>query len=138
MRQFEWSETFALGVPEIDGDHRTMFALVGAARRAAQLQNQERCRKWLARLLEFSQEHFSREEEFLARHGYADVGDHRRYHDEIFSHAVAMKARAADLATERGLQGFCDGLVAFLIDDVVRGDLQMKSFLQVQDLTDQD
>jgi hemerythrin len=138
MRQFEWSETFALGVPEIDGDHHTMFSMVRAVRSAAEAHNRERCEHWLERLLVFAKQHFRREEEFLARHGYAEVAVHRRYHDEIFAHSEAMKARSAGLATERGLREFCDEVVSFLIDDVVRGDLRVKSFLQERKLTSDD
>lgn len=133
--QFDWLESFELGVPEIDSDHRAIMALMRAVQSAARVDERERCEKLLDRLLTLTRDHFAREEAFLSRWGYGEAGDHARYHEGLCARAESVKKACAEIESPQGFDECCEEMMSFLIDDIVRGDLGLKSFLQEAGLT---
>ena len=130
IRELEWLETFELRVPEIDGDHHVMLDLMKGVRTAAEAGEQERCEELVDRLIAFSRDHFRREESFIERHGYAGVHQHTEYHKGLLGRAQAVGKSCREIETPDNFRECCDELMSFLIDDVVRGDLLLKSFLK--------
>lgn len=130
MQELEWMETFELGVPEVDGDHRAMLDLMKAVKSAAGTGDRKRCESHVDRLLIFAQWHFKREEAFLKRHGYTGLADHTQYHDQLLQRAKAVGRACKAVETKEEYAKCCEELMSFLIDDVVRGDMQLKSFFQ--------
>ena len=135
MSKYEWLETFELRVPEIDGDHRAMLDLMKAVLAEARAGRQARTSVALDRLIAFSRQHFQREEAFLASHGYALTNEHVEYHSELLDRAIALKDSCCKLVTPDEIEGCCDELMSFIVDDIVKGDMQLKSFLQEAKLT---
>ena len=135
MLEFEWMETFELGVPEIDGDHKSMLDLMKAVRGAAGSEDRAGCEKYVSRLLDHARSHFKREEAFLKRHGYAEVKKHAGYHEVLLQRAAAVAKACRSVETPGEYLKCCEELMSFLVDDVVRGDLKLKSFLQEAGLT---
>jgi len=133
--RLEWLATFELGVAEIDDDHRKMLATMQRVRDALGAGDRAACLAALDALLEVSAAHFEREEAFLTAHGYADVAKHQAYHTDLFYRAATLKAAGARVETMDQLEACCDEMMSFLIDDVVRGDAGLKSFLQAKGLT---
>lgn len=133
--RFEWLETFELGVPEIDNDHRAMLALMKALQSSAKAGDRRTSVKLLDRLLAFSHDHFAREEAFLRRWNYQEEGEHRRYHEGLYARAQAVKKACAQTESRKGFDECCEEMMSFLVDDIVRGDLGLKSFLQDAGLT---
>ena len=130
MRELEWLETFELRVPEIDGDHRVMLDLMRGVRTAAEAGERERCEAIVDRLIAFSRDHFRREESFIKQHGFTGVRQHTQYHEGLLGRAEAVRKACHEIETPKDFQECCDELMSFLIDDVVRGDLMLKSFLK--------
>jgi len=135
MSKYEWLETFELRVPEIDGDHRSMLDLMKAVRVEAHAGRKARTAAALDRLIAFSKEHFQREEAFLASHGYGSTNEHTEYHGELLDRAVALKETCCKLVSPDEIEGCCDELMSYIVDDIVKGDMQLKSFLQEAKLT---
>lgn len=130
-----WLDTFELGVPEIDGDHRTMVALMRAIESAMEAERQASSLGLIDRLFDYCRDHFRREEILLRSWGYAEVDGHRAYHDEMFLTAAQIRATCVQKSEHDGFRACCDEMMRFLIDDVVRGDIKLKSFLQHRGLT---
>ncbi len=133
--KIEWLETFELGVPEIDGDHRTMVHIMHAIERAHEARQKTACIALVERLFKFTEDHFRREETLLRAWGYGEVHPHCRYHRELMDNAERIRKTCAEAESETAFEKCCDEMMRFLIDDVVRGDLNLKSFLDYTGIT---
>jgi hemerythrin len=95
---FEWQDSFAIGVAEIDEQHRR---LIGAINDFYTGLHYERSQEALAKLLKFLIDyiamHFRTEEALMARHGYPGQAAHKEQH-------LAFEARVAQMA-ERYISG---------------------------------
>lgn len=130
MLKLEWLDTFELGVPEIDGEHRTMLDLMKAVQLAVAARDRKRGEQYLDRLLAFSRSHFAREETLLEGWGYPDTAKHANYHAKLLERAIALKQVCAEIESAEAFEECCKEMMSFLVDDVVRGDLNLKSFLE--------
>lgn len=135
MNRFDWLESFELKVPEIDGDHRAMLDLMKATRAAAAAGNRERVEHFLDRLFALAQNHFMREETLMLRWGYPDAMMHATYHQRLLERAKAVRRACAKTDSAEEFEACCDEMMTFLVDDIVRGDMKMKSFLESNGLT---
>lgn len=119
-----------LGIPAIDDDHRRLVAeinRIGADIREASYA------LYIDLLAEFEQvalDHFRREEEILDRLGYPRLDDHRSYHSMLLHKVNALKSLGYEKAPKEVLfQNFTD-MANFVVDDIIRGDLEFKGFLR--------
>ncbi|MGB8276066.1 MAG: hemerythrin domain-containing protein [Alphaproteobacteria bacterium] len=128
MDGFEWSPTFEIGVPEIDDDHRHLFDLAREIQAAVEEGEPAKCRALVEGFIDASQSHFAAEERFLARIRYEEFETHRKYHASLVTKARKLK-QSCDEATRRGEVAECYlEVVGFLIDDILRGDIKLKSY----------
>ena len=88
------------------------------------------CALLLTFLLKEAKDHFSREEEYLFEIKYPYLEKHKTYHIELLIKAVTTKRICEGIETEHDLQECFDGMANFLIDDILRGDIMFKSYLQ--------
>lgn len=135
MPRYQWSSTFEVCVPEIDGDHRVMLELINKIVDTAHTGDKQRCIVYINRLIEFSLMHFSREEQLLDSWGYGETDAHRQYHVKMHQNAVNHFGKLDAVQGNDALASFCNELLSFLVDDVVGGDLNLKSFLIHQGIT---
>ena len=76
-----WDDSVSLAIPEIDAEHRTLFAVYNTIR--ASLEGGDGAvdlKGVCAELLAFTREHFAREEALMAAHAYPDLEAHRTLH----------------------------------------------------------
>lgn len=132
MTKFEWAEIFELGVPEIDADHRKMFALAKRVGSAVSAGDHALCAEATAEFHDFSLAHFEREEAYLRQAGYGGIDEHAEFHARLLEKAKTMRRACEDLQEGEDLADCYRQVVAFMVDDIVRGDLQFKSFLEEQ------
>ncbi len=130
MQKLEWRESFELGIPEIDGDHRIMLELVRAVEAAAAAQDRCRSERSLDRFLAFTELHFAREETLLERWGFPGWRKHAHYHTGLFERAKDVRKVCATVETAEDYQRCCERMMSFLMDDVIRGDMKLKSYLE--------
>ncbi|WP_448191677.1 hemerythrin family protein [Azospirillum sp. sgz301742] len=76
-----WDDSYSLGLPEIDAEHRKLDAVYNTIRASLEggdgvVDLQTLC----GELLAFTREHFAREEEMMAAHAYPDLEAHRKLH----------------------------------------------------------
>ena len=135
MPTLEWLESFKLGVPEIDGDHRIMLDLMKAVQFAATARDRGQVDQNLDRLLVFTEGHFAREEILLERWKYPEAKKHAAYHAGLLARAEAVRRTCAEIETPETLQECCEEMMSFLVADVVSGDMKLKSFLERAGLT---
>jgi len=103
MDGFPWQDSYAISVPEIDDQHKNLFAIADTLYRAAQAgEARQNLNELLGRLLVSSQQHFAAEERLMASSEFPHYAQHKRQHDLFVGKAVSLRrefeAGEADLA----------------------------------------
>ncbi|MEX0583647.1 MAG: hemerythrin domain-containing protein [Sneathiella sp.] len=130
MDKLDWLETFELGIPQVDDDHRELLAIMRKIREAADTEAFDECKTLLDELIEFSVDHFRREEEMLVRIGYPNAEIHKEYHHQLLDRASSVKDICKEIRSKENLKVCCDEMFGFLVDDIVTGDLKFKSYME--------
>ena len=133
--RLDWLPTFEIGVETIDAAHRRLFDMANELRSAIAKHDREASRVAIEAFIAAAEKHFAEEEKFLVEIDYADTEAHKGYHKLLLDKAKRLK-RVCDEAMEEGkVEGCYNEVIAFLIDDIVRGDKQFKSYLDQLGLT---
>ena len=130
MKPFKWVPTLELGVPEIDDDHKALLGLVQGVESAIADSDGAVYLSRLDDMLLAAEQHFLREEAFLERLAYPNLERHRRYHAHLLTQAKAIRQLCEAAVSQSQRDKCATELLGFLIDDIIRGDMEFKSFLQ--------
>jgi hemerythrin len=111
LQMARWSKAFLIGVPELDDEHRGLFAAVSELCRVAASGNRPNTLLQLRLIAKHTAEHFGHEERLMRRAGYYGYRWHRQQHE-------TAKKRLGPLvqAARCGGTPECERLVAFLSD----------------------
>lgn len=117
-----------VGLPVLDEAHAALLALLNAAHRALTAGDETTARLQLDRLRSEMATHFEIEEQVMQKLGFPAMHDHNRRHAasiaELDSIGRASRARG-------GLRiGDLDLCFQALIDEVLRGDIDLKSHFE--------
>jgi len=133
--RLDWLPTFEIGVESIDDAHRQLFAMANGIHAAIAKHDRDASRIAIESFIATVEKHFTDEEKFLVEIDYVDTETHKGYHKLLLDKAKRLK-RVWDGAMEEGkIEGCYNEVIAFLIDDIVRGDKQFKSYLDQIGLT---
>ena len=84
MHLFCWNPRLALGVDEIDTDHRAILDAMADLRRVdGSAASHPALELVFRRLLELTEQHFADEADLMVRIGYPGVAEYARMHDEM-------------------------------------------------------
>ena len=84
MAYLEWNDNYALGIAELDMQHRRLLAMISDFYRALETQALgEAVDDLLARLKAYAMEHFATEEGYLLRYGYPKLDEQQRQHQDF-------------------------------------------------------
>ena len=79
--KIEWNSGYSVRIDEFDDQHRVLFQAIDDLLQAIQMGSTvETIEDVMARLMDFTRDHFAREERFLEEHGYPDLESHKREH----------------------------------------------------------
>jgi len=132
MTDLEWYDFLEIGVDFIDDDHKKLLKIMAATKRAIEDGDNNKCVQLLTSLIKEARDHFHREEEYLLKVNYPDLNNHKIYHNELLIKADTTKRICEGIQSEHDLRECFDGMADFLIDDILRGDIKFKSFLQYE------
>jgi len=108
MQPFEWSETYSVGIPELDIQHRQLMELIGDVTRCANSGDSVSLAPIaLKRVADYAERHLLREELVLRVRGYPDYVDHKAEHD-------AFRLKVATLRTQSDRRDFAVRIASFL------------------------
>lgn len=79
---FLWNDTYSVGNPEIDEQHKRMFDL---ANRLPELSGEADIKPVIMRLYKYTREHFSHEEEEMRSIGFPLLDEHILQHDDLIT-----------------------------------------------------
>lgn len=78
----EWKETYKLGHPGIDAQHRELFDLIN---QMADAQAPDQLKPVLMQLYRHTRDHFELEEGLMKASGFPGLAAHAGYHNELLS-----------------------------------------------------
>jgi len=132
MAKLIWHDFFEIGVDFIDEDHKKLLEIMQDTKKAIEVDNYKKCSRLLNSLLKEARDHFTREEEFLYEAKYPGLEEHKKYHKELLIKADTTKRICEGIEKEHNLKECFDSMADFLIDDILRGDIMFKSFLEYE------
>ncbi len=111
MAFFEWDDSIALGIPNIDAQHKALFDWVNRLDAAIKKGDEaEAVGEVIMDLITYVTEHFSEEERLMISCNYPDLPAHRQEHDQFvsrlreiqvnFLHGHKMAASVLDFMVE--------------------------------------
>lgn len=111
MSYLTWQEKFSVGIEQIDRDHKILFDLVGQFHDAyAMGKGETALEQLLDMLVDYTTEHFNREEEMMRVYEYPDLERHTKSHRALANEVEGMQKRFQ--AGERGQ--LCLDMLGFL------------------------
>lgn len=91
--QVSWSEEYALGLPEIDDQHKFLFGLIDEVWRAVVSKaDRDTTLGVIAELEGYTLTHFAAEEAFMREHQYSRYHEHRSEHERFIARIALEKA----------------------------------------------
>jgi hemerythrin len=97
----EWRSEYTVGVPEIDRQHRYLFALGARLARSAESVDDAQELAYIVReLSQYANEHFVFEEQVMEKAGYEHLAYHKAMHEFMRTRLVLLKAQL-----DKGLLG---------------------------------
>lgn len=83
MNEIHWDDSYSVGVPRLDEQHKRIVGVVNLlVRNAGVTVVSETISEALTRLTRYANEHFVTEEEMLRKHNYLELEDHLKLHKE--------------------------------------------------------
>lgn len=129
MSQFEWNKALSVGDDAIDDDHKELFSLLNELAEADLADSF--LLGILGRLEGYTQYHFTREEELMARVGYPGMQDHIAKHrmfvewldtvKKTYQRSAESPFQLADLVN--------DFLGSWLVEHIMKEDMQYRDFI---------
>lgn len=129
-RQVNLDEIFRLGLDEFDNQHKILFAIVNEVfDNIFQEQNKDATGKVLARLLDYTVEHFTNEEELMRKLGYPNYESHKKQHEFLSSRIkeIYLKFKTEDVTVNEETLSF---LVKWVLHHIARVDKDYVPFLK--------
>lgn len=97
MAFFEWADDFVIDKGPIDADHRQLIELVNELHTATkQGTGQEVVGGIMDRLIVYTREHFTREEQIMAAAKFPGLVGHQAGHQKIIKEIEALKKKHED------------------------------------------
>lgn len=112
MAFVEWKESYSVGLPEIDQQHRILIDIINRLHDAMRTgSTHAKIVRVVKELLEYTNTHFGFEERMMAAAGYRHVPEHARKHRAMVAQveAFAEGVRASRASTPLHLMEFLKG-----------------------------
>jgi len=128
----EWSDDLTVGHPEIDAQHRSLFAQFAALLEACDRQRgTEQLRELFGFLDGYVAQHFHAEQELMSRHGYPQAEQHAAEHRAFTERLAGLKRELAGGAPELAvLIRTNKALIYWLTEHIREVDRQLAGFLR--------
>lgn len=129
-----WTDALAVGIEEIDRQHKGLFEQVDRLLVAAQKgAGQEELGNLLDFLGRYVVEHFGTEERYMEQYGYPDAPEHRRQHAGFVQYYQDVRARidrdGASLSTLLQVQKY---VVDWLNNHIRKSDKALGAYLKTK------
>jgi len=97
MTTIEWKDSYNVRVEEIDSQHKVLIKIFNDLGNAMEEgKGKEVVKDTLNRLVDYTQFHFSAEEELMAQYEYPEYHSHKKAHDDLKKKVIDLNGRRND------------------------------------------
>ncbi|WP_173979784.1 bacteriohemerythrin [Magnetospirillum sp. UT-4] len=130
LKRLAFLPSFALGIDDIDSDHRMLIELSNRIADAIDRSDYADCEALFDTFIANCAAHFEREEVHLRASRYPQAELHARQHAELLERARGTRSYCSErLLYDQA--GECYGkLIDFLVADILRADVYFKSHIE--------
>ena len=94
MPLMTWTDKMSVGVQALDDDHKKLVGMVNTLFDGIQAgQGKDAVGRILDGLIQYTVEHFKREEDFFAQTGYADAAAHKAMHQALCQQVLDVQKK---------------------------------------------
>lgn len=122
--KIEWNDSYLLGIPEIDNQHKKLLELANDLHEAAAGSEENyklNMSKVLKKLTDYTMYHFSNEEDFMRKYGYTGVDIHKTAHDNFIGEVNHQIKQLSDDKKEDGMR-FYSYMVNWVLTHIAKAD----------------
>ncbi len=84
MSLIEWNDLYSVNIEEMDQQHKQLLNIVNEFDKAVEAKKEEETtKKILKNLLDSAGMHFKKEEELMDQHGYPEIAEHKKQHNNL-------------------------------------------------------
>ncbi len=132
MGAIAWRHRMSVGQPVIDDDHKHLIKLLNELDEAlmARVFVPARAAKVLMRLLEYTQEHFAREERIMQVAHYPDIEDHIRQHRDGVRAIAELSDAFGQEPSRRSAEKIYKFTAEWLVNHIILQDTQLTPFVK--------
>jgi hemerythrin-like metal-binding protein len=128
MPLIKWRDSYSVGVEKFDEEHKVLLELINEMFIVVRdHKTVDHLEVMINKLIKYTKEHFSDEEEGMAEINYPHLDDHKQIHAKLLSEVTAYKKRIKH-NDEEAIQGFYVFLRDWLMTHIVEEDMQYKPF----------
>jgi len=126
-----WREQLNVGAEEIDEDHKRLVGFVNDLSEAIERNQDEKVvGRILLELIEYTRDHFAREEKVMAAAGYPHAERHKKIHRALTRQVMVMSERYVSEPSHEVTRELIDFLSAWLVDHIIKEDRQIGAYLR--------
>ncbi|MHC4637049.1 MAG: bacteriohemerythrin [Planctomycetota bacterium] len=135
MVQIEWDNSLSVGIDLIDEQHKMLIQRLNDLSKAVEMmQGEAEITKTLEFMIDYTNFHFSSEEEYMAKEKYSGLDDQQKQHEEFKN---ILKDLVEDFEEEGPTRALTTSINTFLVNWLkqhIKGlDLQFGNFLKDKD-----
>ena len=125
----EWREQLSVGNDVIDSDHKYLIGIINMAEQSLGIMNRELLMSAINNLSQYSKKHFAAEEKIARAVGFTNVSRLHQSHEALLEKLEQIKLELGKEWSPGSVDHFTALLREWLINHVIKEDLQMKPFL---------
>lgn len=132
VEKIEWNDEYLLGILEIDNQHKKLVAIANELYDTITSNSEDfklEMSKVLKKLTDYTVYHFSSEEDFMRRHGYAGVDLHKTAHDGFINEVNHQIMQLSDDNKETGAK-FYTFVLQWVLTHIARADKIWAKFVK--------
>jgi len=84
----KWLDEYNIGIDEIDSQHKELFKILAQLKQS--FSKDEDALKTFKFLVDYTDKHFSKEEEFMQQISYPDYDNHKKIHEDLINQVVGI------------------------------------------------
>lgn len=129
--KFVWSESWSVGVPEVDDDHRALFDLIEMISSTSKGDEARAVTGTvLGALMDYTEFHFEREERMQQAIGYQGFAGHKAKHDKLKAQVQDYQTRFNQDPASVDVSDLSLFLQKWLVEHILKEDMLYKPFAQ--------
>ncbi len=125
-RIYPWDESYSIGIPSIDEEHKKLLALVNRFLKSIHTKDEKDVViSTFDKLVQYTEVHFSNEETFMAQYKYPGLKEHKKEHQELTRQVMELNTNKDYVFADT----IADFLISWFTNHVLTTDKKYADFI---------